>query len=193
MEIISEANTRICEMTGQCGMFVTGVCARYDKVSGEMNVVSAGHNPVYILRENGLETIESTGTPLGLFPENAWQVTERRLEPGDVLFLYTDGLVEAHREDGEQFEDERLMKALEPRNNTPRELIEGVFQDAETFCEGTFDDDVTMLAVRATRMMPTDRKKARPVLVPDQVRMTNCVHEPYRSASTASAVHSDKR
>ena len=81
VEIISEANTRICEMTGQCGMFVTGVCARYDKSSGEMNVVSAGHNPVYILHENGLETIESTGTPLGLFPENAWQVTERDLSP----------------------------------------------------------------------------------------------------------------
>jgi sigma-B regulation protein RsbU (phosphoserine phosphatase) len=148
-EIITEANTRICEMTGQCGMFVTGVCARYDKVSGEMNVVSAGHNPVFILRDSGIDTIESTGTPLGLFPENAWQVTQRHLGPGDVLFLYTDGLVEAHREDGEQFEEERLMKALNAwRNGTPRELIEGVFQDVEVFCDGTFDDDVTMLAVR---------------------------------------------
>ncbi len=98
-------------------------------------------------------------------------MSERYLATDDALFLYTDGFVEAHRADGEQFEDERLMKALSARRNgTPEDLIEGVFRDVETFCEGTFDDDVTMLAVRRNTQRPSTQADQQ---VPEPVPMPN--------------------
>jgi sigma-B regulation protein RsbU (phosphoserine phosphatase) len=149
VDIISEANLRLCEMTGQRGMFVTAVCAHYDRSSGELSVVSAGHNPVFILHANGLETVESTGTPLGLFPDSAWQEMRRSLEPNDLFFLYTDGLTEARRDVSDFFGEERLQEILAAnRSATPRDIIQGVFRKVEAFCGNGFDDDVTMLAVR---------------------------------------------
>jgi sigma-B regulation protein RsbU (phosphoserine phosphatase) len=149
VDIISEANARLCEMTGQRGMFVTAVCAHYDRSSGELSMVSAGHNPVFILHANGMETIESTGTPLGFFPDSTWQEVRRSLEPNDLFFLYTDGLTEARRDVSDLFGEERLQEMLTAnRSAAPRDIIESVFKEVEAFCGNGFDDDVTMLAVR---------------------------------------------
>lgn len=61
---------------------------------------------------NSVERLESTGPSLGFFPGMAFDTESVVLEPGDCLFLYTDGIVEATDSDGEMFGDDRLEQAL---------------------------------------------------------------------------------
>ena len=71
--------------------------------------VSAGHNPALLLRRSGLlALLNSTGVPVGMFPNAAWRQETVTLAPGELLCLYTDGLTEAVNVQEEEFGMERL-------------------------------------------------------------------------------------
>jgi hypothetical protein len=93
---------------------VTGVLAHLDLGSGRLRWVNAGHPPPLLLR-GGRMVKELAGRPeppLGLGLRTATTVHEEALEPGDRLLAYTDGVVEAHAEGGEQFGIERLVDVV---------------------------------------------------------------------------------
>jgi sigma-B regulation protein RsbU (phosphoserine phosphatase) len=72
------------------------------------------------------------------------------LEKGDLLFLYTDGLVEARNDEGEMFGSQRLIKLLEDNQyKTPRELVDWLIEQVEQYApEASQQDDLTALALR---------------------------------------------
>jgi hypothetical protein len=94
--------------------FVTGVLAELDLVTGVFRYVNAGHPPPLVLRGGRLVRQLDGGRrlPLGLGAATA-AVAQERLEPGDDLLLYTDGITEAHAAGGEQFGVERLVDLAE--------------------------------------------------------------------------------
>ena len=98
--------------------FVTGVLAELDLESGVLRYVNAGHPPPLVLRHGKLVRQLDGGRrlPLGLGADTV-AVAEERLEPGDELLLYTDGITEAHAAGGEQFGEDRLVDLAE-RNAT---------------------------------------------------------------------------
>jgi sigma-B regulation protein RsbU (phosphoserine phosphatase) len=147
LQIVTAANRMLCQMLMDSGMFLTLAYMTLDCEKNILSVVSAGHNPVYLFNGTDIETIESTGPVLGWDPDDDWDVLEFPFNSGSTLFLYTDGLVEAKNSANEEFES-RLVDALTRIHASPDELVSSLLREVSDFCGGTFDDDLTMFAVK---------------------------------------------
>lgn len=91
-------------------IYLTLFMGIYDQSQGIFSYVNAGHNTQYALKAGGeLDSLESSGRPLGLVPGGEYREGRVQLRPGEALFLYTDGLVEAENEAGEEFGANRLI------------------------------------------------------------------------------------
>lgn len=125
------------------------VCLQPD--SGVFSYSNAGHNYGLLIRADGaVEQLGPTGTPIGLVPNMEYQQAERTLEPGDALFLYTDGFVEAENPDGEEYTMERMQKVFVTERARPLEEIARCLEDdVRDFARGVpFHDDRTLVMLR---------------------------------------------
>jgi sigma-B regulation protein RsbU (phosphoserine phosphatase) len=147
LEIVTAANRMLCQMLMDSGMFLTLVYMTLDREKNLLSVVSAGHNPVYLLRGTAIDTIESTGPVLGWDPDDTWDLLELPFHSGSTLFLYTDGLVEAKNPAQEEFES-RLVELLSGSVAPPAELVTSLLAEVSEFCGNRFDDDLTMFAIK---------------------------------------------
>jgi len=131
--------------------YATALLLRVDLASGRARLANAGHLPALVARSGGaVESLGSTGRPLGLLPENDYGALEVTLEPGDLVALYTDGYVEAADGEGAEFGLERLAAALAARRGaTLREIAAAVEADVAAFAGAEPDaDDRTLVLVR---------------------------------------------
>jgi serine phosphatase RsbU (regulator of sigma subunit) len=133
-------------------MFATCIYCLLNVRTGELSYCSAGHNPPYLLRASGaVERIsEVGGVPLGLFDNLGYTGSCTQLEPGDALFLYTDGVPEANNGALDEFTYERLTASLRQNMALPcREMIDRLTHELLAFTAGApQSDDITMLAIR---------------------------------------------
>jgi len=111
---------------------------------------NAGHDYPFVLRSSPstLEFLESTGTVMGMFDNPVYDQSELQLHPGDIIFLYTDGAVEARGASGEQFGREKLYHLVQ-RNRylTAKSLIDKISNEVVAFSGSRLMDDDLMLAV----------------------------------------------
>lgn len=114
---------------------------------------SAGHWPGYVLDRRGQTKaiLPSTGVPLGINPEQEYSVPPALfLEPGELILLVTDGIVEAMSSDGKAFGLERTLGIVRAhQQETPDEILESLFDALADFCEGKFQDDLTAVVIKA--------------------------------------------
>jgi serine phosphatase RsbU (regulator of sigma subunit) len=137
--------------------FVTGLIAQLDVDTGRLSWISAGHPPPLLLRDGHLiGTLDvQPSPPLGLrLAEGEPVQGEESLQPGDMVLLYSDGLTEARRHDGELFTEERLAEFIErqaanglPAPETLRGLREAIIERGEA----ALRDDATALLVEWRR------------------------------------------
>jgi sigma-B regulation protein RsbU (phosphoserine phosphatase) len=135
-------------------VYITLFVGLLDPPRRELRYVNAGHNPQFLLRANGgVERLASTGLPVGLMPGRGFEERHVQVEPGDLLFLYTDGAVEAPNEDGEFFDADRLQQALVTASAEGiDEVLVSVERAVRAFRgEAEPADDATMLALRLGR------------------------------------------
>jgi len=141
------------------GGFVTANIAHLTWRDGQLRVLvgSAGHPAAALLRSDGaVRMLSGGGLPLGLFADVEPATEELTLDEGDVLFLYTDGVAQARGPDHTDFQD-RLADELSGLAGTePDRLVASMRQAMIDFTGGNLVDDVTMLAIRATRQ-PNER------------------------------------
>jgi phosphoserine phosphatase RsbU/P len=115
--------------------------------------VNAGHNTQFILRRDGsIHRMPSTGRPLALLPGGPYEEQTTELPEGDVLFFYTDGIVDLQNEAGEMFGDRRLeavLAGLEHRSAAVDDVLARV-EDALREFRGNAEqpDDATLMALR---------------------------------------------
>jgi serine phosphatase RsbU (regulator of sigma subunit) len=132
-------------------VYLTLFVALVEGQSGLVRYVNAGHNPPVVLRsDGGAESLGPTGRPLGLFPGGGYVEGRTVLRPGDALFLYTDGLVEAEDERGQPFGAEKLEALLvSERGLSPTGLLACV-EDSLHRHRGAQEpaDDATMVVLR---------------------------------------------
>ncbi|MBI3944990.1 MAG: SpoIIE family protein phosphatase [Armatimonadetes bacterium] len=118
--------------------------------SGLLAYANAAH-PYPILRRagrGGTVLLETTGTVVGVIPEQDYQEREIQVNRGDVLLLYTDGIIEAGRH-GDLFGLERLQAAVRAWDGThPQELVDHVMRCVREFCAGQPQDDIALLAMK---------------------------------------------
>jgi sigma-B regulation protein RsbU (phosphoserine phosphatase) len=151
-EVLCRANRELA-VGNKARMFVTlffGVLA----ACGELQFCNAGHNAPYVLGRDGLVPLrQPRGVPLGLKPDAPYTTGFGRIEPGDVLFLFSDGITEARNADGAFFSDERLETTLRKmgRGVSPRQLIDGVLSEVQEFTRDSVQsDDIAALAIART-------------------------------------------
>lgn len=131
--------------------YATAFLGILEPANGRLRYTNAGHNPPLLLREDGvIEELGTTGVPLGLLPQAPYRAGETVLAPGDLLVLYTDGLVEANGPEGEEYGLDRLKTACRvARDETCPALAEILERDLEGFARGVpFADDRTIVLAR---------------------------------------------
>jgi sigma-B regulation protein RsbU (phosphoserine phosphatase) len=132
-------------------VYATLFVGMLDLDAHELRYVNAGHNPQYLLHPNGgLESMPATGFPVGLMSGHGFLERKLVVNPGDVLFFYTDGCVEAEDESGEMFSSGRLEARLRAAAaEGADDVLAYVEQDIARF-RGRVEafDDATMMAVR---------------------------------------------
>ena len=137
--------------SSESNTFITFFLGNLNTETGEMVFVNAGHNPPFVLKKNGDSLrLESTGFCLGMFPDAVYEFRTVRLDPGDLLCLFTDGITEGRENDLEEYGEERLVSLLRSNAGLPvEELMNAVFADVRRFtaCEAP-DDDMTLVLVR---------------------------------------------
>lgn len=147
--LISKINNKIIENYSD-GIFVTSFIGIVDIKSGKITTINCGHNyPCIKRKDKNFEFFKTdTNIALGAINNFEYNVNETILEPGDTLFLYTDGLTEAMDKNGKFYGDKRLLKSLNnAKNKTPQELINKVKKQVKDFAKETQQsDDCTMLA-----------------------------------------------
>lgn len=148
-EIMSRANTSLC-INNKAEMFITAWMAVINEKTGLLSIVNAGHNfPVLKKADGSVSFVKlKSGIPLASFDQMNYRVRELKMEPGDTLLLYTDGVTEAHSRTAELFGDDRILKSVEGKAASPNELCLNLLQDVDRFAVGTDQfDDITMVAV----------------------------------------------
>ncbi len=131
--------------------YATGFMVSLDVASGAFRFVNAGHNPSLVVRVGGaIERLGATGPPIGLLPEAAFTEAAGELRPGDLLALYTDGIVEAVDPEEIEFGIERLESHLVAHRTAPlEELADGLDAELDRFVRGVpYADDRTLVLLR---------------------------------------------
>jgi phosphoserine phosphatase RsbU/P len=130
--------------------YATLVYAEYDENTGQLRYVNCGHLPPVLLRAGGeVERLPATSSVFGLLPEWSGEVAVAKLEPGDTLWLFSDGITEASGEDGAEFGDSRLLELLRgSRGGDLERAIDGVLSATAAFGDSRYADDRTVLAAR---------------------------------------------
>lgn len=146
---ISHLNNLIADTT-PTNLFVTSFTCRLDMETGTVGYLNAGHNPPFVLRGDEIIKLEEGGLPVGVFPETPYNVVDCRLEPGDLLVMYTDGIVEAENPEGRQYSLERFIDFMKAWGGCGAEEIKKTFIDElMRFTEDThFEDDVTFIIIK---------------------------------------------
>jgi sigma-B regulation protein RsbU (phosphoserine phosphatase) len=129
--------------------YITFFIALLDPATGEVETVNAGHNPILLLRSSGLlEKLEAGGIGLGMFDMGLLYTGQNiKLEAGDRLFMYTDGIPEAMNNNQEEFTDEKMIDFL--LKNSAKHVqvfLNDLVSEVKTFAgSAEQSDDITML------------------------------------------------
>ena len=148
---VVHTNSYIAHNHGDLGMFATLFFGVLDPRTGQVVYINAGHDPLVLAAAAGgiRQRLEPTGPAVGLAANAVFRIARARIEPGEILLGYTDGVTEASTQEGELFGNRRLNAIFENRFATATDLIAAIAAkvqahtgDAEQF------DDITMLAIR---------------------------------------------
>ena len=149
-KLLKSVNSALCEENAAV-MFVTVWLGMLDLKTGLMRCCNAGHEYPAVMRAGGqYELLKDVhGMMLGTFEDNSLTEYEIKLNPGDRLFVYTDGVPEAMNENKQQYRTDRIVEQLNRlKESDQKTILSGVLQDIRTFAGTTEQfDDITMLGL----------------------------------------------
>jgi len=161
--ILAEANRKTAaasaELQSEGGVFVTAFAGILDLGSGEVTYASAGHDSPFVLGGGtGLrQLVTEGGPPLGAVDDFRFPIDHDRIELGEVLLLFTDGITEAENADHTLYSSDRLAKALATAATVDAQhVVAAVIDDVVRFVGGAEQaDDMTVLALRRVGVAAT--------------------------------------
>lgn len=149
-EVLAQLNTALVRDPGT-GLFVSLFYGVLEPATGMLRFASAGHVPPVVLRAGAPEAtiLDVTGLLLGILPEARYTSHETALQPGDLLVLYTDGLTEARRADGELFGEPRLVSVVTAaRGGTAEDVADAVMRAVAEWAGAGPRDDRALAVVQ---------------------------------------------
>jgi len=149
-ELVAQVNELLYASTPS-NKYATGFFLLYNPESGDCEYVNGGHNDAIILRGDGkVEMLGATGMPIGLLPKREFDSAGAKLNSGDLVLLYSDGVPEAWNTAEEEFGNERIIECLrETANLPPEDILDHLFTRIDQFAAGAPQhDDITMLVLK---------------------------------------------
>jgi len=131
--------------------FITFFFCVLDPATGDLAYANAGHNPPILVRANGdAEMLEGGGPVLGILSIAPYSEMHAKLEPGDMLVLYSDGVTEANNAAYDEFDEERFIEVLKANRHEPAaKIVEAVTKALNEFCAGAPQaDDITLVVAK---------------------------------------------
>jgi len=151
-DVVAKLNEQFQMQPGRVQYF-TMVYGIFDPVDRSLRYLSAGHPPMVLVPRTGAaRTLPARGMPVGLLEDAWWDELSVDLEPGDRLYLYTDGVVEARCESRGELGTDRLVAVLDSCRAEPlRQSVDATLAQVEDWCSHKEpEDDVTLLALEVT-------------------------------------------
>jgi serine phosphatase RsbU (regulator of sigma subunit) len=151
VELVTGVNRYTCSNSQGGARFTTAFFAELDPATGNVVYINAGHNVPILRKKSGtVERLEVGGLPVGIFAESAYQVGTTRLEGGDWLVIFTDGIVEAENAKEEEYGEPALIRLVDRESaSTPAELLQRLWADLDLFVGNTPQhDDITCLLLK---------------------------------------------
>lgn len=147
-DVVTRLNRRLTDH-GVLDMFITFLLVMLDVEDHTLQVVNAGHPAPLVRRRDGtIEEVgrETSGVPLAIDGASEYQASRTRLEPGEFVLLYTDGVTDAMNCANERFSDGRLRALLAAEHHSPREAGEALMHDLRAHASGRAPfDDITLV------------------------------------------------
>jgi len=131
--------------------YVTLFYGVIDNATRALRYINAGHNPPAILHRDGsVEWLESSGAPVGMFPNSRYEERVVGLEPGDLVIAYTDGVIEATNQNGTEWGVQGLLQAATAGQSSQEagSLVNFIFDSMDDFSQGHQTDDATLAVLR---------------------------------------------
>jgi sigma-B regulation protein RsbU (phosphoserine phosphatase) len=149
MRTVALTNDYIAK-NNEMDMFATLFFGVLDPREGSLVYISGGHEPVFVIDQNGIkERLMQTGPLVGWTPEAQFEYRECWLKPGDILFSYTDGIVDARSSDGKRFTEERLVELFSQPVTDVSDFMRMVESALFAYIGSEpLEDDITILALQ---------------------------------------------
>ena len=153
-KVLTGMKQTLSEQLGE--QFVTAAYVYLDMVAGEMSYAGAAHPPLFVRSagDGDISTVEENGLMIGPFPEATYASVKRRLNPGDRIVMYTDGIVETPNNADEQFGDNRLKRSLTDCSQlTAEQYVDFLLAEVASWADlqrwEPAEDDLTLVVIDA--------------------------------------------
>jgi len=150
VSLAGKLNAMLCR-DSESHKFISFFFGILDRTQNEIRFVNAGHNPPLLVdAAGGSRELGGTGLCLGMFPSASYGMMSMAIQPGEILCLFTDGIVESRNPDKEEFGDERLIELIHEARDLPvRGIIDKVFENISGFTHYADPaDDMTIIAIK---------------------------------------------
>ena len=150
-DLVEGLNGYACAHSLEGLRFTTAFLADLEPAARDLTYVNAGHNPPILRRASGqIERLEAGGLPLGIARGARHDYGNTTLNSGDLLVIYTDGVVEAENATGEQYGDPRLLQLLSsPPGGSARDDLSRLMASMDAFVGAARQhDDITCVVLR---------------------------------------------
>ena len=152
-ELVAGVNRYACSNSMGGVRFTTAFLAELDPATGDIVYVNAGHNVPILRKSSGArERLEAGGIPVGIFAESHYELRTTRLDRGDWLVIFTDGVVEAVNQKDEEYGEPALIRMVDRESGSvPAELLRSLLTDLDRHVGNTPQhDDITCLLLKRT-------------------------------------------
>ena len=152
-ELVAGVNRYACSNSMGGVRFTTAFLAELDPATGDIVYVNAGHNVPILRKSSGaMERLEAGGIPVGIFAESHYELRTTRLDRGDWLVIFTDGVVEAVNQKDEEYGEPALIRMVDRESGSvPAELLRSLLTDLDRHVGNTPQhDDITCLLLKRT-------------------------------------------
>ena len=170
-KVMSLINNAMAEMNDS-SMFVTLFIGNLNLQNGLLHYSNAGHCPAVILDDSVTQLPVDANIPVGLMSDWSFTGQQTTIQPGNLIFLYTDGLTEAENQEHQLFGENRMMEALSHAARTPHAIIDTLNESISAFVgDAEQSDDLTMLAIQMNNYMDNSKTSdcTRCITLPNDV------------------------
>lgn len=150
LKVAMQTNKYLVCNHGHDGMFATMFIGVLSPVTGSLVYINCGHEPLFLVGANGVkEELRPTGPVIGVMDNLDMETRSLQLEPGDLLFGFTDGVTEAFNSEKMMFTRNRVKEILVPPINSAKGIVARVLHHVYDFVgKEPPSDDITLLAVQ---------------------------------------------